>query len=73
MRKGEKAKKTAIQRIRKNIHTMIDPETYEYLKNGGLNAGRILDTAISELRTKTKTELTITCQNNEKQEASGVI
>lgn len=66
MRKGEKAKQTIIQRIRKRVHCTIDPENYEYLKKIGINASGLMDAAISELRTKTKAELVLICENNEK-------
>ena len=67
MQNREKAKRTIIQRIRKSIHTTIDPETYEFIKNVGLNAGKMLDTAISELRTKTKAELVLILKNTQKE------
>ena len=67
MCKGEKAKRATIQRMRKSIHTTIDPETYEFIKNTGLNAGDILDTAVFELRTNTKAEYVLILKNTQKE------
>ena len=67
MRKGEKAKTTIIQRVRKRIHTTVSPETYEYIKNGALNAGKLLDMTIFELRTKTKANIVLICKNSSKE------
>lgn len=49
------------------LHTTIDPENYAYLKKAGINAGKLLDTALNELRTKTKADLVLICQTNEKE------
>ena len=63
MEKREKAKTTKIQRIRKRLHLTINPENYEYIKNNGLNASRLVDTVLNELQTKTKRELVFICEN----------
>ena len=50
MKTGEKEKTTVNHRIRKRVHTTVSPETYEYLKKCGVNASRLLDNAVFELR-----------------------
>ena len=67
MRKGENAKQTIIQRIRKRVHCTIDPENYEYLENNCLNASRLLDKAIYELRKIKSSALVLISENKEKE------
>ena len=63
MHKGEKAKTTKIQRIRKRVHCTIDPENHEYLENNGINASRLLDKAIYEIRELKTSPLVLICEN----------
>ena len=50
MKKSEKQKSGVIHRIRKPLKVTIDPGNHEYLKEIGVNASRLLDKAVSELR-----------------------
>ena len=59
MEKREKKKPTIIQRIRKRVHTTVSPDTYEYLKETALNVGKLLDSAVSELRKVTPRSLVL--------------
>lgn len=65
MDKGEKRKPSKISRIRKLLRITIDPENYEYLKETGVNASRLFDRAISELRKVTPRSLVLISQKNE--------
>jgi post-segregation antitoxin (ccd killing protein) len=65
MENREKAKTKRIQRIRKRLHLTIDPENHDFIKNSGLNASRLMDTALNEIRTKTNKELIIIIKSNE--------
>lgn len=71
MNKGEKPKKARIRRFRKRLHTTVSPETYEFLTNKALNAGKLLDNAVSELQTKTTVEMVLICQNKPERWARG--
>ena len=64
MKTGEKEKPTVIHRIRKRVHTTVSPDTYEYLKETALNVGKLLDSAVSELRKVTPRSLVLISQKN---------
>ncbi len=65
MEKGEKRKPSKINRIRKLLRITIDPENNEYLKNNGINASRLFDKAINELRKIKSFILVLISQNKE--------
>lgn len=65
MEKGERQKPSKIHRIRKLLRITIDPENYEYLKESSINASRLLDKAIFELRKITSHNLVLISQNKE--------
>jgi len=71
MNKTENAKQSGIRRIRKPIKVTIDPDNHEYLKKIGINASRLLDRAIFELRKVTHRELVIILQTDEGKWARG--
>ena len=71
MDKGEKRKPGKINRIRKLLRITIDPENHEYLKESGVNASRLLDKAIFELRKVTHHELVLISQKREEPWAWG--
>ena len=48
--KREKRKPSVVHRMRKPLKVTIAPENHEYLKEIGVNASRLLDKAIFELR-----------------------
>ena len=48
---GKKQKTSEFHRVRKPLNVSIDPENYKYLKNSPVNASRLVDNAINELRT----------------------
>lgn len=50
MKKGEKPKTSEMRKFRKPLKISIDPDNYEYLKENGINASRLFDRAINELR-----------------------
>ena len=50
MEKREKKKTSKLRRVRPRLNLSIDPENHEYLKNIGVNASRLLDKAVNELR-----------------------
>ena len=50
MENREKKKTSKLHRVRPRLNLSIDPENHEYLKEIGINASRLLDKAISELR-----------------------
>lgn len=47
---GETQKTRETRRIRELLWITIDPENYEYLKESGINASRLVDIAINEIR-----------------------
>ena len=65
MGKRENAKTSVIHRIRKPLKVTIDPKNYEYLKEIGVNASRLLDKAINELRKVTRHGLALISQKDE--------
>ena len=65
MGKRENAKSSVIRRIRKPLKVTIDPENHEYLKEIGVNASRLLDKAVFELRKITRHELILISEKNE--------
>ena len=50
MEKREKKKTSKLRRVRPRLNLSIDPENHEYLKEIGVNASRLLDKAVNELR-----------------------
>lgn len=50
MENREKKKTSKLHRVRPRLNLSIDPENHEYLKEIGVNASRLLDKAIYELR-----------------------
>ena len=65
MGKRENAKSSVIRRIRKPLKVTIDPENHEYLKEIGVNASRLLDKAIYELRKVSHHGLVLISQKKE--------
>ena len=65
MKKSEKQKSGVIHRIRKPLKVTIDPGNHEYLKEIGVNASRLLDKAVFELRKITRQELVLISEKNE--------
>jgi len=65
MEKNEKQKSSVIHRIRKPLKVTVDPENHEYLKKIGVNASRLLDKAVFELRKITPRNLVLISQNKE--------
>ena len=65
MNKGEKPKKREIHRVRKRLSLTIDPDNHDYIKNNGLNASRLMDTTLNELRNKTNRELVFILENKD--------
>jgi len=63
---GEKAKKKKIQRIRDRLHLKVNPNTYDYIKDNGLNVSGFMDNALNGIRNKTNKESAFILQNNEK-------
>ena len=65
MNKRENAKSSIIHRIQKPLKVTIDPENHEYLKEIGVNASRLLDKAVFELRKITHHKLVLISEKNE--------
>lgn len=67
MENKEKKKTSKLRRVRPRLNLSIDPENHEYLKNIGVNASRLLDKAISELRKVTPHNLVLISEKNEEE------
>ena len=65
MENGENEKSSNTQRVRKPLKVSIDPENHEYLKEIGVNASRLLDKAIFELRKITPSSLVLISEKKE--------
>lgn len=65
MKKGEKPKTSEMRKFRKPLKISIDPDNYEYLKENGINASRLFDRAINELRKQKPFSLVLILQNTE--------
>ena len=65
MENGEKKKTSKLHRVRPRLNLSIDPENHEYLKEIGVNASRLLDKAISELRKVSHHGLVLISQKKE--------
>ncbi len=65
MENGEKKKTSKLHRVRPRLNLSIDPENHEYLKGIGVNASRLLDKAIFELRKVTHHGLVLISEKTE--------
>jgi len=65
MENREKKKTSKLHRVRPRLNLSIDPENHEYLKEIGVNASRLLDNAVSELRKITPRNLVLISQNRQ--------
>ena len=71
MENGEKKKTSKLHRVRPRLNLSIAPENHEYLKEIGVNASRLLDKAINELRKVSHHGLVLISQKKEESWARG--
>lgn len=71
MENREKKKTSKLHRVRPRLNLSIDPENHEYLKKIGVNASRLLDKAVSELRKVTPHNLVLISQKKGESWARG--
>lgn len=65
MSNGERGGENRIRRLRKPLRIPIGPGNYDYLKENGINASRIMDKAIIELKSAMPHELIIILQKGQ--------
>ena len=71
MKNGEKKKKSKLHRDWSRLNVSVDPEKHKYLKQIGVNASRLLDKTIFELRKVTQDGLVLISEKMEESWARG--